>query len=616
MVTTSGPPTSGGSENITNNDVNWFRPDEASPLIVNPDADASGKDTKAPNATDRKIPQGLNATFKPGIGYSTKLTCKVRNDNQMGDRNQPTVYFHLASEKDIAPGEVLVLRVKGLKAYGKRDSAIQAAGLSTQGGVERTATLLVQHDAGTDEDTTIQGTTWEETAGQGRVDIPMAKDPDNTYVEYPPRSESFTPSLYENPNTDTSALTYTIQGASGRAITAGVKQDLEFVVKNPSSKKSSLALIGLFAKVTSTEHPAGEDSLCRSLDLAQISLAPPKEDVYSTHFEATTEQPEDLDPLSEGLQSQGWTFVAAFKSLDDHDGPVFSDIESGDSLSFDLDGVAVSETSGTAIFKVLEFTFSEVEDELVLANREADGIFTKMGGGFFFDYLSTDQPEIPLNEKGKLVWSADNVKEYRIISPADESSKDIGPAFHSMDTENLGKATGYLLQATSREGIPYSQQVVVAVHRPSEKFRDVTVENTFNLNKTGYTTVTPVSFDSNHPQALDLLKPEPKNGYEGDRYAVVGISKFDQYTPENGVDARFELYLASADNGSKEPAGTVHVTPGHCVPIGLRVPPGRSLTAEFKVTGAMTRTLKATITTMVTQPRILPTPPASVAPAA
>ncbi|MEU6708554.1 hypothetical protein [Streptomyces wuyuanensis] len=585
---------------IVATDVNYYQPNEANPLIVNPDTGTS-KEAADNSVFDRTIPANLKTKIEPGTGYSTELVCKVHNDYRMGMFVQPALYFHLESKNEVEPGEILAFQVQGINVFG------------TANGPDRIGTILVQHDVGQDmRDNDGNGDildsslpAWNQTATQGRPDITMSEEPSNTYVLYPPPSDSFQPSLY-SPSESKPTLSYTIQAEDeSKTIVPGQEQDLKLVAKNANPDSVKVAAFAVYVQAShedSKEWQPGEKALCKKSDIGRIELSGPVEHDRGD-FLCSMEEPPDSQYLEEDIKDkEGWTFLGVFKSQTENgdDGHKYEKLATGDTLSFSLKKVVVSETSGEGAIKVVEKSWPDDEGEV--RKSIADGVFTKFGGGFFFDYLHTIEPEVEEGNAARLAWSAAHVKEYELfVDPEKDNPASPGSDAQYWDTGRLTDSVGYLLQATSKEDLVHSQQVVAIVHHPTSTFHNVTARHSLVLKDTNYASPINHECDSNNSSSTswDVLTPYHADDHEGDRYAVVGISKFIGTDKE--ANARVELQMSGMT------VGTVYADPERCNPVSLRVPPGKTLSARL-VHDTLKRTVQVSVSAMVTKPMILPTP--------
>ncbi|MCX4678565.1 hypothetical protein OG413_25205 [Streptomyces sp. NBC_01433] len=552
--------------NIDHNDVNYYRPNELSPILVNPDGDTP----KKTEAEDRTIPP-LKWSVEAGVGHDTTFSkSALCNDNKIGDRNQPAVYVHLQSDTELEPGEVLSLTISGLHVHGKKRE-------------ERTGRLLVQHDAN-DQD-------WPQTAAQGRVALPLSADPEKTRVEYPVNSGAD----MLKPLPQTSLLTYSLKGEGGKPITAGVKNNLEFVATNPEppgGKSAWVAYLAVLAKAGD-----GQESICREKDLNAIKPVPAKG--FRTNTKAEVER------AAKSEREKGWRLVAQFESYIRSRVYPYAELKPGESLSFKLKDVMVSPTSGEAPLLVFEYALRDGRTKVNYKgspSRNEAGRFTKLGAGFFFDYLSTDQPEIEKGHRGRLIWSAENVKKYVVHA---EETLTIEPGEHAKDTKELSEATAYLLEAFSQEDLSFTRQTVAAVHDPSSTFHNVTVKQDLGLHQTAYTKPVTIVYTSNDKGDATVLKPAPVDGHEGDRFVVVGIGNVKLYTPETGRNPGLDLFLLP---GGTTSVGTLYADPRAQRAVGLRVPATTTLVARPNKDVGQKSTLEVEIVAAVTTPRILPPP--------
>lgn len=565
--------------NIDHNDINYYRPNETSPMIVNPDKGS----LKSTEAADRTNPPDLKVTgvTEAGIGQDSEFTLTERNDNAIGDRTQPAVHFHLQSVKEIAPNEVFSLTIRNIEVPGKE-------------GEERTGKLLVQHDAN-------EGN-WVKTAAQGRVSIPLSANPESTHVAYP--AESSSDYLKKLLPQKASLLKYAVRGKGGTPINAGIRNNLELLVTNPHPKKSVyVAHLALLAKVG-----VGQDSLCSVQAAKEVEIR--LNTSTNKGFRVKNNKQVAAALMEQRKQGKTWTIIGEVSSEIGHKPPRYTKLEPGKSFTFAVPGVKVSPTSGEAPFMVLEYSsLDETKKITYTEHRQIEGKFTKMGAGFFFDYLSTDQPEIQKGNKARLVWSAENVKKYKVYSTEKEGEPegglDIKPGDQDKDTGQLNESTVYLLEAFSREGISFTRQTVAAVHEPSSTFRHVAVKGELNLNQTAYRNPIKITYDSNTDswQEKEIVKPSPTStSHEGDRFVVVGISEDKLTYTAEGKSPSFDLFLRSSSGDS--PAGTLFVDPLTRNTVGLRLPPETTLIAKANVT--TNKSIKVTLIAITTDPRTLP----------
>ncbi|MEW2581215.1 hypothetical protein [Streptomyces syringium] len=555
---------------VDHNDVNFYRPNEASPIIVNPDGDTP----KSTEAEDRTKPTSLTWSVEAGVGRDTTFSqSRLQNDNKIGDRNQPAVYFHLQSDRALEPGEVVSLAVNNIEVYGTE-------------GEERMGKLLVQHDAN-DQD-------WPQTAAQGRIGLPLSANPEKSVVEYPTNSGA---DLFK-PMQQTSLLTYSITGESGKPITAGVENNLEFVATNPEPDKGKSVWVAFLALLAKAD--GGQESLCLEKDLKAITAVPPTAPAAKKF---RTRSKKEVD--EEARKQAGWQLIAGFESYVNEKVTPYVQLKPGESVSFKLKNVVVSPTSGVAPFLVIEYAVSEATgtiDYKKSPRLNSSGRFTKMGASFFFDYLSTDQPEIPHGSRARLVWSAENVKKYGVYA---KEQLNIEPGEHAKDTRELTEATPYLLEAFSQEDLSFTRQTVAAIHNPSSTFHNVTVKDNLDLNHTGYTKADKISYSSNQPGDKKLLEPAPVNSHEGDRFAVVGISGVKNYTPAQNQKPGLDLLL---ERPGRQPdrVGTLYVDPKERRAVGIRIPAKSTLIARPNSDVGQTTTLEVDISFIITAPRALP----------
>ncbi|MFE0062922.1 hypothetical protein [Streptomyces sp. NPDC059003] len=555
--------------NIDHNDVNFYRPNEASPMIVNPDGDS----LKKTDAEDRTKPP-LRWDVEAGVGHDTTFSqSQLHNDNRIGDRTQSAVHFHLQSDRDIEPGEVLSLTISNIHVYGKK-------------GEERTGKLLVQHDAN-DQD-------WPQTAAQGRVAVPLSADPEKSRVEYPANSGA---SMLK-PLPQASLLTYAIKGQDGKPINAGVKNNLEFVATNPPDRNTAyVAYLALLAKVGD-----GQESICREKDLNGIKQFPDKGNRFRKGNKAQIKEAEKKE------REKGWRLIAQFESYVKGKVHPYAELKPGESFSFKLNDILVSPTSGVAPLLVFEYALQDSKKKIDYKEspgRNDAGRFTKMGAGFFFDYLSTDQPEVEKGNRARLIWSAENVKKY-VVHAEEELHIEAGE--HAKDTKALTEATAYLLEAFSQEDLSFTRQTVAAIHDPTSTFCNVTVEQSLDLNHTAYSKPITIVYTSNEQGDKEILGRAPTGSHEGDRFVVVGISKVNEYTPEAGKKPGLGLFVVSPGGGST-PAGTLYADPQAHSPVGLRLPAEATLSAKPNKDVGQKHTLAVEISAIATTPRILPPPP-------
>ncbi|MGW1077539.1 hypothetical protein [Streptomyces sp. NPDC002537] len=611
---------SSSSDPVTPTDINYYQPNEADPVIVNPDYGTSAEGPE--KIYNRTIPASVTAEIEPGIGYVADLKVVTHNDYRMGMYTQPALYFHLESAEKLEPNETVAVRIKGLHVSGKA------------GDPDRTAKLLIQHDVGNDQkddsgqaDIDVSdGMPWNKTVGQGRPDITLSATPTKTYILYPEPSTQFSPPLYEATEAKP-LLTYTIQAQKEKIIIPGKKQNLQFVVHNPEpsgGKGVKVAALGLYVKATDdglagsvpqnsgegrpVQWAPGQEALCKKSDLTRIGLASTHQTGFKcSNTESTTAQYLSQDPK----EREGLSFLGLFQATTKHGTHTYEVLKPGESFSFDLNGVIVSDTSGEGILKVVELTWPE--NETKVTRNLARGIFTKFGGGFFFDYFtylgSEKYSEIAKNTATRLVWSAENVKQYKMFADEKKDPKPKtdtpNPKDQYWETSNLQDSTGYYLQATSKEDLVHARQVVVPVRNPTSTFHNVTVNAALDLDSTTYKALTEKRFTSNdNVKSWTVAEPEKIDNHEGDRYVVFGISKFDGTDPE--ANARFVLHLEKKNSDKKE-VGRVFADPGRTSPVGVRVPAEATLSVSFEH-DKLSRTVDVTIGTLIASPRILPPP--------
>ncbi|MEU7688788.1 hypothetical protein, partial [Streptomyces spectabilis] len=361
-----------------------------------------------------------------------------------------------------------------------------------------------------------------------------------------------------------SLLTYSLRGENGKPINAGEKNNLEFVATNPepvNGKDAWVSYLALMVKVGD-----GQDSLCLEKDLKSIKPSfpsvPPAKKFRSGSKKEVIEQ---------AKKQTGWELIAQFESYAYEKVFPYVLVKGGESISFKIPGVMVSPTSGEAPFLVLEYAL-DVDKKTISytgsPSLNGTGRFTKMGAGFFFDYLSTDQPEIEKGSAARLVWSAENVKRYVVHA---KEQLDIAPDAKAKDTGALTEATAYLVEAFSKENLSYTQQTVAAIHNPSSTFHDVTVKQSLDLSHTAYTKAEKISYSSNVAGDKEIVAPAPVSGHEGDCFAVVGISSVDHYTPAQNKKPGLNLFLVRPGRSDVQ-VGTLWVDPKQRCAVGLRVP--------------------------------------------
>lgn len=537
---------------------------EAFPLIMNPDA------SREPVTGSRTFPAGLTCEVTSGVGSQQEFTVTQGNDtNTVGTQNQPVAYFHIQSTGTLAPGELAQVDLKGIDVYSPPDSQ-----------ADRTGTFIVQHDAAAN---------LFPNSGEGHIQVPLSNDPHKTFLSTGTQAVAPATNAPKGPPVEPKLLTYSLQGipekegGNPQPIYAGKPNNIRLKITNGTAAAVSVVRVALYALVGT-----GEKSLCETAVYKSSTLP-------STNFQlqnSYTEDDRDGQLKNKEFKPIIGITVKTGKTVA---------LKPGDTLQIDLVGVNISRTAGYAELAVVEFTNRMVSNKNVLT-YSIDTCLTvqKMGAGFSFGNFSSERTQVQAGQRGRLVWSADNVKEYALYKPGDDTTPTPAARAKNQDTMILEKRAAYALEAFAEDGLSHVMETVIDVANQSVKFHDVTVNGTLNLNKPDYTPPVVCKLDTNTPTRTQTIIQKAE---KGDRHILVGFSSIDGYDPTGG-DAGLTISVGNTQY-------PLYANPAKTTPVGLRLPPNTEVTITPNDAWNNWKgkaTLKASLTASVSDPRLPPPP--------
>ncbi|MFJ7209926.1 hypothetical protein ACIQWR_41235 [Streptomyces sp. NPDC098789] len=554
------------ADTVIPRDINIYHPNEAAPFIVNPDESKKLNNDDEKDDKNRTKDGQLKAWGEPGrLCGDEGVNITTLNGRAFGDNSQPAVYIRIQTDYEVEPGEHVMVYVSELKMIGKPDDV--------KDGKTRLASLLIQHDC--EEHKRPYG-------GQGRITLPLSASAPESIVHYPAGSDKAGPLPKASP------LQYFVRGKGGVPIKAGEIQDLEVVVHNPTKSTVQYGGIDVWAKLGSGEH-----CLCTPEDRKKIDI--------STGVDGFVKAARSKNVDPQNTVAKDWVLIASFDAKDANKRvkPVFREIKSGGEAHIILKNVKVSQTAGTAELHITDWIWPGKRPPVQQFGKAA---MVKMGGEFFFDYFSTDQPMIKSGQDGRLIWSAQNVKNFVLYDGKNMAQPIDNPATRAQDVKEIKETTGYVLEAYTADGLCYAQQAVLEVKDESVTLNRVTVKHPVDLNTPAYENRPPRKLNHNNFKSEeDLVLAVDK----GDRYVMVAIEPNTKSLSASTSGAGIIVKVGG------NPVGTLHLSPAaENVPLGFRLPVGKKTTIEpdsgWK---EATESLESTLNLMVTVPRIPPNPP-------